>query len=272
VPGVYHGQVTITAPPGSSNTATVAITMTVFAPAGAAPVAAFVVNAASQTAGAVSPGEIVSIFGQAIGPPAPAGFALGPDGKVATNLGGTQVFFDSIAAPVLYASNTQVNAIVPYPIGGATFTNVQVLFNGSTIPLGGIPVTDAAPAVFTQNSTGLGEAAVLNEDNSVNAVSNAAARGSVVQIFTTGEGETVPPSDTGTVTGTDTKVPTLAVGVTIGGAAATITYSASAPDAVSGLFQVNAVVPPGIAPGPAVPLILSVGDGLSPANTTIAVK
>ncbi len=272
LPGVYHGQVTITAPPGSSNTATVPITLTVSAPAGAVPLATSVVNAASQIAGAVSPGEIVTIFGQAIGPPAPAGFALGPDGKVATNLGGTQVFFDSIAAPVLYASNTQVNAIVPFPIGGATVTDVQVLFNGSTIPAGGIPVADAEPAVFTQNSTGLGEAAVLNEDSSLNAFSNAAARGSIIQIFTTGEGQTVPPSDTGSVTGTDTKVPKLAVGVTIGGAPATITYSASAPDAISGLFQVNAVVPPGIAPGAAVPLVLKVGDALSPANTTIAVK
>jgi uncharacterized protein (TIGR03437 family) len=272
VPGVYHGQLTVTAPPGSSNTATVPITLTASAPAGSVPLAASVVNAASQAAGAVSPGEIVTIFGQGIGPPAPAGFALGPDGKVATNLGGTQVSFGAILAPVLYASYTQVNVIVPYEISGATVTDVQLQCNGNTIPAGGLPVAPSTPGIFTMNSTGQGAAAVLNEDNSLNAASSAAARGSIIQIFATGDGETSPPGDTGSVTGTDTKAPKLLVGVTIGGAPAAIIYAASAPDAVSGLFQVNAVVPPGIAAGAAVPLVLKVGDASSQANTTIAVK
>jgi uncharacterized protein (TIGR03437 family) len=277
-PGVYHGTLTITAPANSANSATVAVTLTV-APwpgplpqQGTVPLAAAVLNSASQEAGGVSPGEIVTIFGQNIGPSIPAGFAVGADGKAATTIGGVQALFDGIPAPLLYASATQVNAIVPYEVARNAVTNLQLQFNGTAIPAGGIAVVPAAPAVFALDSTGQGAAAVLNPDNSINSPANPAARGSVVQIYATGEGATSPDGITGEITGTDTKRPVLPVSVTIGGVTATILYAASAPDAVSGLFQVNAVVPQSVAPGPAVPLVLTVGTASGPSSVTIAVK
>jgi uncharacterized protein (TIGR03437 family) len=51
-----------------------------------------------------------------------------------------------------------------------------------------------------------------------------------------------------------------------------ILYAASAPGAVSGLFQVNAVVPQGAASGPVVSLVLTVGTASMPSSVTIAVK
>ena len=60
--------------------------------------------------------------------------------------------------------------------------------------------------------------------------------------------------------------------VTIGGVDAQITYYGSAPSQVSGLFQVNAVVPPDAVPGPALPLVLKVGTLQSQNSVTIAVK
>ncbi len=55
--------------------------------------AAGVVNGASFQSGPVSPGEIVSLFGSAIGPPTPASLALTNPRLVANSLQGVQVLF-----------------------------------------------------------------------------------------------------------------------------------------------------------------------------------
>ena len=60
--------------------------------------------------------------------------------------------------------------------------------------------------------------------------------------------------------------------VTIGGMGAVVQYAGSAPYAVEGVLQVNAVVPPRIAPGAAVPVTMSVGGIASQARVTIAVS
>ena len=273
-PGTYTGHVTVMAPPGSSNSATIQVTLIV-APAPPPPpqqsaiaIAPAIVNAASQIPGSLAPGEIITLFGQNIGPRTPAGFGLGPDGKVATNLGGTQVLFDGFAAPVLYACATQVNAIVPYEVDAKTFTNISLQFNGTTIPAGAVSVASSAPAIFMLDEG----PAVLNEDNSINNSLNPALRGSRIQIYATGEGATSPPGITGEINGGDTRKPVLPVTVTIGGVDAQITYYGSAPSQVSGLFQVNAVVPPDAVPGPALPLVLKVGTLQSQNSVTIAVK
>ncbi len=74
-----------------------------------------VVNAASFLKGAVSPGEIVTLFGTAMGPATAAYATIDPStGKLATTIGGVQVLFNGIPAPMIYASATQVSAIVPY--------------------------------------------------------------------------------------------------------------------------------------------------------------
>ena len=271
VPGTYHGTVTVTAPAGSTNSATVSVTLVVLPPTGP-PIAATMVSAASLSTGAVAPGEIVTIFGQNMGPFVPAGFMLGSNGKVATNLGGTQVLFDSMPAPVLYTSTTQINAIVPYEVAGQASTVVSVVWDGMPVTATAVPVAPAEPAVFTIASNGEGAGAVLNSDNSLNSSSAPAVRGSIVQIFATGAGVTMPAGITGGITSTDTEKPAQPVSVTIGGVNAQIVYAAAAPDAVSGLFQVNATVPQGIAPGPAVPLVLTVGTASSPAGVTIGVK
>jgi uncharacterized protein (TIGR03437 family) len=118
----------------------------------------------------------------------------------------------------------------------------------------------------------LGQGAVLNQDNSVNGPSNPAPRGTLVQIYATGEGLTSPPGITGSVTGSNTKSPVLPVNVAIGGMSAAIQYEGSAPNAVAGLFQVNALVPAGVVPGPAVPITLTIGGATSHSGVTIAVK
>ncbi len=235
-----------------------------------APVISWVANAASEAQTAISPGEIVTIFGANIGPVVPSSLALDSTGNVARVLQGAQVFFDNIPAPLLYESESQVNAIVPYEISGNNVTQIQVFSGMASSAVLDVPVSAAAPGVFTINSTN--QAAVLNQDNSINGPSNPCARGSIIQIFATGEGLTSPPATTGTISGAGLNQVQLPVMVSIGGIGATVIYAGSAPDEVAGLLQVNAVVPQSVVPGDRVSLVVTVGTANSHPGPTIAVK
>ncbi|MDQ6678780.1 MAG: hypothetical protein M3Z09_15970, partial [Acidobacteriota bacterium] len=75
-----------------------------------------VTNGASYAAGFIAPGEIISIFGQGLGPAALTTFQLDATGRIATALAKTTVTVDGHPAPLLYVSATQIGAIVPYSI------------------------------------------------------------------------------------------------------------------------------------------------------------
>jgi len=231
-----------------------------------------IVNAASQIQGAIAPGEIITIYGYSVGPFETAGFAVDSSGKVITSLQGATVLFDGKPAPLIYGSASQLNVMVPYEIASETSTVISLNYGGVTSTAWAVPVATSAPGIFTIAGDGVGPGAVLNQDNSVNSAANPAARGSVIQIYATGEGQTSPAGVTGSVTQSNTKTPLLPVTVSIGGVEAVVQYAGSAPDSVAGLFQVNAVVPEGIAAGSAVPVTVSVGGVQSQTGVTIAVK
>jgi uncharacterized protein (TIGR03437 family) len=225
------------------------------------PLVTAVLNAASQSLASISPGEIVTIFGQNIGPPLPIGVSLAADGKVGTNASGTQVLFDGIPAPILYASASQINAVVPYEISGPA-PNLVVQYGATTFPAGAYALVPSTPGIFS----------ILNQDNSLNNAANPAAGGSAIQIYATGVGATSPSSITGEVTASETKSSVLPISLAIGGMSAPVTYAASAPGAVAGLFQVNALVPQGLAARTALPVILKVGASVSQPNVNLFVK
>jgi uncharacterized protein (TIGR03437 family) len=58
---------------------------------------------------------------------------------------------------------------------------------------------------------------------------------------------------------------------TVGGQAARVTYSGSAPDSIAGLFQVNVQIPSGLAPG-IYDLVIKAGAFTSRSGLTVAVK
>lgn len=250
-----------TAPPAGSDSAATVLS----------PMMAHVVDGASFAPAAVAPGELISIFGMSLGA-APAGFTVDAKGNLPTTTGATQVLLNGKPAPLLYVSANQINAIVPYEVGASGTATIQVVSNGLPSATWGIPVAASAPAIFAVDSSGVGQAAVLNQDNSLNGASNPAGAGSVIQIFATGGGQTVPASVTGTVAGSSLDSTVLPVTATIGGADAPVMYHGSAPGEVAGMLQVNAVVPAGIAPGSAVPIFVTVGGKQSQSGATIAVK
>jgi uncharacterized protein (TIGR03437 family) len=266
-PGVYMETLNVTALADPTDSTAIPVTLTVtpgpppLPQSGPVPLVTAVLNAASQSLASISPGEIVTIFGQNIGPPLPIGVSLAADGKVGTNASGTQVLFDGIPAPILYASASQINAVVPYEISGPA-PNLVVQYGATTFPAGAYALVPSTPGIFS----------ILNQDNSLNNAANPAAGGSAIQIYATGVGATSPSSITGEVTASETKSSVLPISLAIGGMSAPVTYAASAPGAVAGLFQVNALVPQGLAARTALPVILKVGASVSQPNVNLFVK
>jgi len=271
-PGQYAGSFTIESPGGKVYAP---VTLLVEPGPAAPPVVSQVVNAASGIVGGVSPGEIVSIRGYGAGASAVGGLRLDPSGTLVSRINGLQVTFDGQPAPLIFTSANQTNAIVPYEVVGRSSTVMQVWYAAASGTLQTaawvLPVVASAPGVFTVDATGTGQAAVVNQDGTVNSAANPAVRGSVVSIYATGEGQTAPDGVTGSVAGSNPASPVLPVTVTIGGIDATVQYAGAAPGEVAGLLQVNAVVPAGVAPGAAA-VTLSVGGVPSQAGVVIAVK
>lgn len=234
--------------------------------------ASSVANGATTKAGAVSPGQNVVIYGARMGPTALVGLQLDSAGKVATALAGTRVFFDGVLAPIHYTSAGQVSVFVPYSVEGKSQTRVQIQYNDLGSAAVSLPVAEASPGLYALNFSGAGPGAIVNQDGVVNGANAPAARGSIVLIYATGHGPLNPPGVDGQVIGAP--LPQLAlqpVEVTIGGVPAAIAYAGPAPSTISGVLQINAVVPE-VPPGNAVPVILKIGAFTAPAGITVAVK
>jgi uncharacterized protein (TIGR03118 family) len=233
-------------------------------------------NSAGGQGTAISPGEIVSITGQTVGPAPLVSSTLPTSGTVPATLGGTSVTFNNIPAPIFYTSGVWTSVIVPYGVAGSTSANV-VLKTGTqtatqTTTAFTIPVAPSVPALFTLNNSGTGQAVAYNQDYTLNGTTNAAAKGTVVILYATGEGVTTPPSTDGLVTTNDVfRTPVLPVTVTIGGQNAPVVYAGSSPGDVAGIMQVEAVVPNGAATG-AQAVLVTVGTATSQPNVTVVVK
>ena len=222
-----------------------------------------VVDAASQSANPISPGEIVVVYGAGLGPTQLAQNQPS-NGQFGSAVGGSVVSFNGIPAPVLYASDTQVAAVVPYTLSGIT-AQVTVTYQGQASAAFAVPVAPSAPSLFTLNQTGAGQAAAINAvDGTVNTAANPVRVGGYVSLFATGEGQTSPAGVDGRLGGPTPTRPVLSVSVMVGGIPAMIQYQGSVQGQVAGLMQVNVQIPAGVQPGGYVPVVLQVGD----ASTT----
>ncbi|HLJ51078.1 MAG TPA: IPT/TIG domain-containing protein [Bryobacteraceae bacterium] len=272
-PGTYTGTVTVTSPnaPGGNQVVNVTLTIAQAPP----PSIGFILNAATLLPGAISPGELVAIKGSALGPSIPLQTQITPTGMVSTNLGGTQVFFGNVAAPLTYVSDTQINAVVPYEVDGQVAVSVTVNRNGVVTPVGiQQAVIPTSPGLFTNSGTGSGELAAFNEDITRNSDANPAAKGSVIVLYGTGEGVLQNGGVTGSVTPNGGPYPApkaTPLIVMIGGIQAQTQFFNEAPGLVEGVIQINAIVPANVASGD-VPVVLTIGNFTSPSTATIAIK
>ncbi|HXB73239.1 MAG TPA: hypothetical protein VNY05_33690, partial [Candidatus Acidoferrales bacterium] len=214
------------------------------------------VNAASQRQGPVAPGEIVSIFGLRIGPVTAVPGTFDASGLLSNLVGGTEVRFDGVPAPLFYVQSAQVNAQVPYTVAGATLTHMEVLYLGQSAGTLDLPVAAAAPALFT---------IAINQDGSTNSQSSPAPRGTILTFFATGEGLTDGANISGQPAPAPYPRPVLPVSLAIAGVNADLLYAGAVPGGV-GVLQVNARVPGGfVSPGPTA-IELTLGNFTAPAT------
>ena len=231
-----------------------------------------VVNAASYESGAVSPGEIITIYGQGIGPPEVTLQVPTVEQGFGNVLADTRVYFDGVAAPLIYVWAKQLSAIVPYSVAGKSSTELAVDYAGSVSNTVEIPVAASMPGIFALDATGQGQGAVLHPDYKVNSPANPAPPGSIILLYTTGEGQTDPGGVDGQLAVSVYPAPLLPVSVRSVGIEATVLYAGAAPGLVAGVMQVNVVVPEGVTPGDTVPVILKVGERISQPGITVAVR
>ena len=274
----YIGTVTVAAASGASGSTTVTVTLNVTAPL---PTVTKVTNAASYAIGSLSPGEIITLFANdpthPIGPATPAGLTLDSTGKVSTTIGGVQVTVNGYNCPMIYASASQVSAVVPYEIKQFVSATVLVKFLGQSSNGVVMNVATTVPGVFTLNASGTGPGAILNSNASTNSPANPATRGDTVVVYLTGEGETSPSGVTGKVTTLAsppqplTPGPLLQPTVMIGGQPAAWSFAGEAPGLVSGVLQLNVTVPTNIAAGDQ-PIVVSFGGNPSQQGVTVSVK
>jgi uncharacterized protein (TIGR03437 family) len=216
-----------------------------------APVLTAVVNGGSFVQTAVAPGEIVALYGAGLGPQSVLSAVLSPDHPVAKTLGGTTVTFDNVPSPLIYLSDTQVGAVVPFGIAGKQAVQVQVVCNGAATNVLTMQAQDAAPGLFSvpmydssnKPITGRSWVAALNQDGSVNSRTNPTHVGDIISLFATGAGQTKPDGVDGLIPTDSLPIPLLPITVEVGGLPAKVLYAGAAPYLVSGLIQVNAQIP-----------------------------
>jgi uncharacterized protein (TIGR03437 family) len=235
-----------------------------------------ITSGASFTRGKIAPGQMLSIFGSDLGPADPVVFpALASRDFLAAQLADVRVLFDGQPAIVLAATKGQINVVAPYSLWQRSVTSVQVEYQGVRSATLDVQVDPTAPGVFTTDGSGRGNAAAINylpgNLTETNGPNRAAARGSVVALFLTGEGETDPPSIDGRLANRLLTKPVRQVRVTIGGREATVEYCGSAPATVAGLMQINVRVPNDVAAGAAA-LEVSVGGVRSQDGVTLSVR
>ncbi len=246
-----------------------------------------IVNAGSFASGSLSPGEIVTIFGNNIGPATPAPLTI-TNGFATTTLSNVSVTIDGKSAAMLYASLNQLSIQVPYEVSIGAGKAV-VVTNGTNTASSTVTTAATAPGIFTANGSGAGQAAALTCSAAtgvcaLNSATNLAKIGDTVTLYLTGEGIYNNPPLSGTASDDGYIVPltltplpqvTPAPTVTIGGQAADITnsnyYAGPIPGSMLGLLQINAVVPTGASTGVAVPVVITIGGNSTQTGVTLAV-
>jgi uncharacterized protein (TIGR03437 family) len=204
-----------------------------------------IVNSASfaPITNSVAPGEFVTLVGSGLS----STTLQAPSLPLSTILGGVQVTVNGQFAPLLYVSQSQISALVPYATTGS-FATFQVI-NGASSNKVTVYLRATAPGVFTTTQDGVGTAAVRHADYSPVTPDNPAALGETLQLFVTGLGAVTPPVKDGSAAPSSPLSSVNAdIEVFIDGQPSQVSFKGLSPGS-AGLYQINVVVPDGVSPG-----------------------
>jgi uncharacterized protein (TIGR03437 family) len=224
-------------------------------------------TASYEPQAAMAPGSLINIYGSQLADHTSqfSGFPLPAE------IAGTRVQLGDKPLALMYVSENRIIAQVPYGANVDTEQQLVVARGSSQSAPETLPVAPAQPAVFTVNQQGTGQAIVtVGKTNNRAEATHPAKTGDTIVIYCAGLGMVNPPVATGAAAPGKPLSQTETPRVTIGGAQAQVLFSGLAPGSV-GLYQVKAVVPPGVTPGNQVPLQLAIAGQISPV-VTIAVR
>ncbi len=222
------------------------------------------VNAAGFTSnGFVAANSIQALFGifqTQNGQPATATSLPLP-----TTLGGVRVTINGVDAQLLYASNTQINAILPasLPTGPTTVT---VTSADGSMRTSSVVIVLAAPGIFSFNGSGQGTAAAVTTTNGITFQTVYNADGSERDVS---PGTVVQPNYLILFATGVRNAPNGSVSVTINGVAATVTFVGAQPN-FAGVDQLNVIIPPTLAAAGRVKVRITAG-GIASNEVTIKI-
>ena len=215
----------------------------------------------------VAPGQLISVLGGNLAD----GEGISNTLPLPRELNQTEVLLGGRALPLLYTSDGQINAQVPYDL--PVNTQHQLLVRrGATLS---VPeqfvVADAQPGIFTRNERGFGQGTITKTDGSTFAEpATPASRGEEVIIFCTGLGAVTPALEPGQAAPDPAPRVVAEVQVTIGGRNAEVRFAGLTPG-TAGRYQVRVIVPPDAPSGDAVPVVVTAA-GRSSQTVTMAIR
>jgi len=232
--------------------------------------ASSIVNAATNEPGAFAPLSLVSLFGRGL---AYTTKALTADeirnGQLPTTLIGTGVSVDSVAVPILFASPTQVNFLIP----GNTRTGLRRLRlsrEGAAGPEIDIRIGETAPGLFAMASQ---NAIATHADGRLVADDAPAEPGEVIILYAAGLGTTLPALNGMTLPTAAASISARRdLGVLFNGepiADDLILYAGVTPG-FAGLYQINFRIPAGAPANPEIRLRLK--GQISPPSLSLPVR
>lgn len=234
-----------------------------------------VLNAANGIS-PVTPGSLISIYGTNLA----GSLAQADTIPLSSSLNQVSVTMNGIPAPLLFVSQGQINAQVPWNVlsSGTNGTATVIVTNNKQNSVSqDVQVGPFSPGIFAIGNIGV---AINNSDGTV-----AAPVGSIpgvntrpakvndplgLQIWCTGLGAVDLSVANGANSLDHLRTNTTWPQVLVGGKAATVVWSGLTPY-FPGVNQINITLPPGTPTGDAVSLQLSVGGITTTSTITIAV-
>jgi uncharacterized protein (TIGR03437 family) len=208
-----------------------------------------VVNGASFVGGGAVAGEIATAFGTNL--TSNTGINIASTLPLPTTFLNVRVLVNDPTPAALFAVDNvngqqQVNFQVPWEAAGLSNISIAVSNNGVTGAALSVPILAAQPGVFSYSAGGKSFGAILHANFQLADIAHPVVAAETVLIYCTGLGAVKsPPVDGAPGSGQMTVNKPV---VTIGGADARVDFSGLAPGFV-GLYQINAVVPSGLASG-----------------------
>lgn len=228
-----------------------------------------VVHAASLESGVpIAPGSLITLFGARLSDS--TGLAGGL--PLPSTLNGTEVRLGNRPLPLLFTSDGQLNAQVPYDLPVDTQHQISVRRGDAIAVPETLQVAAAQPGIFTKAQSGTGQAAIVKQDGITLAEpATPAVRGEVVIIYCAGLGPVSPAVEAGRpAPSAPLSSVTNPVTVTIGGQQAQVLFAGLSPG-FSGLYQINAFVPANATTGDAVEVLIE-SAGQKSRPVTIAIR